>query len=338
MCLRETNELEGLLESNSKHEGKSTSNSENEAYSRVLRKSSESNSTSDIQASDTTLENSLSVASCSYKTSDVKRSNSSDLTVTKNKPQRILCHRNVQSKSNLIQKKKKEFLLEENQTCTSKDGTKWKSRRGVPELGKSSRGDLYETVLLKTDNDNYILTICQAKPNKNVLLLSTLHNVTINRDEKKKKPETVPYYSDTKYGVDVPDQMARKYTVNASYKRLHTIQRNHRKKIKRRDFLLELAEQLAEEYKSKEAVKEGTSRKKEIDKKQAATETRIQKRKTCQTQKCENKTYDACVKCKPFYWPTNPNKKPDLLDSFISKTISASYVKLNEYDPVSGHS
>ncbi|KAF2898399.1 hypothetical protein ILUMI_07776 [Ignelater luminosus] len=71
-------ELEGLSESNFEH-------SENETYSRVLRKSSESNSTSEIQASDTTLENSLSVASCSYKTSDVKRSNSSDLTVTKNK-------------------------------------------------------------------------------------------------------------------------------------------------------------------------------------------------------------------------------------------------------------
>ncbi|KAF2887332.1 hypothetical protein ILUMI_18841 [Ignelater luminosus] len=466
-------ELEGLLESNSKHEGESTSNSENEAYSRVLRKSSESNSTSDIQASDTTPENSLCVASCSYKTSDVKRSNSSDLTVTKNKPQRILCHRNVQSNSNLIQKKKREFLLEENQTCTSKDGTKWKvvyaneiravktaqrnilkdnpgstfyakqktnkdkictfwrlfvdnhmlkiiknctetetnnklenvdwklsfedldafiailyarrayassklelygknitvndqlfptkvicrftqympnkpdkfgikpwiavdtkskyvlnafsylgkdetrpqdqtlsknvvlqllqpftkkgrnvttdnyftsvklaekliklnttivgtmnrSRRGVLELGKSSREDLYETGLLKTDNDNYILTIYQAKPNKN------------------KKPETVPYYSDTKYGVDVPDQMARKYTVNASSRRwpVHIFynildlaainayilyKEITGKKIKRRNFLLQLAEQLAEEYKNKEAVKEGTSQKKRRD-------------------------------------------------------------------------
>ncbi|KAF2888168.1 hypothetical protein ILUMI_18006 [Ignelater luminosus] len=121
-----SDEREGLSESNSEHEGESTLDSENEAYSRVLRKSSKSNSTSEIQASDTTLENSLSVASCSYKTSDVKRSNSSDLTVTKNKPQKIPCHRNVQSKFNLIQKKKKGFSLEENQTCTSKDGTKWK--------------------------------------------------------------------------------------------------------------------------------------------------------------------------------------------------------------------
>ncbi|KAF2889417.1 hypothetical protein ILUMI_16757 [Ignelater luminosus] len=117
-------ELEDLSESNSEHESESTSDSENEVYSRVLRKSSESNSTSEIQASDTTLENSLSVASCNYKTSHVKRSNSSDLTVTKNKPQKIPCHRNVQSKSNLIKKKKKRFLLEDTQACTSKDGTK----------------------------------------------------------------------------------------------------------------------------------------------------------------------------------------------------------------------
>ncbi|KAF2883531.1 hypothetical protein ILUMI_22647 [Ignelater luminosus] len=72
-------------------------------------------------------------------------------------------------------------------------------RREVPELVKSSRGDLYETVLLKRDNDNCILTVYQAKPNKNVLLLSTLHtSVTINTNEKKKKPETVLYYNDTK--------------------------------------------------------------------------------------------------------------------------------------------
>ncbi|KAF2878913.1 hypothetical protein ILUMI_27258 [Ignelater luminosus] len=95
-----------------------------------------------------------------------------------------------------------------------------RSRRDIPELVKSSRGDLYETVLLKTDNDNCILTVYQAKPNKNVLLLSTLHtSVTINTDEKKKKPETVLYYSDTKYGVDVANQMAGKDTVKASSRR-----------------------------------------------------------------------------------------------------------------------
>ncbi|KAF2889416.1 hypothetical protein ILUMI_16756, partial [Ignelater luminosus] len=82
-------------------------------------------------------------------------------------------------------------------------GTMNRFRREVPELVKSSRGDHYETVLLKTDNDNCVLTVYQAKPNKNELLLSILHtSVTINTDEKKKKPETVLYYNDTKYGVD----------------------------------------------------------------------------------------------------------------------------------------
>ncbi|KAF2882947.1 hypothetical protein ILUMI_23226 [Ignelater luminosus] len=98
-------------------------------------------------------------------------------------------------------------------TKKGRNGTMNRSRREVPELVKSSRGDVYETVLLKTDNDNCILTVYQAKPNKNVLFLSTLHtSVTINTDEKKKEPETVLYYNDTKYGVDVADQMARKYT------------------------------------------------------------------------------------------------------------------------------
>ncbi|KAF2883765.1 hypothetical protein ILUMI_22410 [Ignelater luminosus] len=91
-------------------------------------------------------------------------------------------------------------------------GTMNRFKKEVPELVKSSRNQ-YETVLLKTDNDNCILTVYQAKSNKNVHLLSTLHtSVTINTDEKKKKPETVLYYNDTRYGVDVADQMARKYT------------------------------------------------------------------------------------------------------------------------------
>ncbi|KAF2890870.1 hypothetical protein ILUMI_15303 [Ignelater luminosus] len=122
--------------------------------------------------------------------------------------------RNVTTDNFFTSVKLKEKLPKLNTTIV---GTMNRSRREVQELVKSSRGYLYETVLLKTDNDNCILTVYQAKPNKIALLLSTLHtSLTINTDQKKKKPETVLYYNNTKYGDDFADQMVRKYTVKAS--------------------------------------------------------------------------------------------------------------------------
>ena len=57
-------------------------------------------------------------------------------------------------------------------------------------------------------------------------ILSTLHqNITI-ADNAKKTPESVKAYSDTKYGVDIVDPMARKYTVRTSTRRwpIHSFQ------------------------------------------------------------------------------------------------------------------
>jgi Transposase IS4 len=59
----------------------------------------------------------------------------------------------------------------------------------------------------------------RCKKNKNVVLFSTLHpKVTIDNIEKK-KPETVQFYNSTNFGVDVLDQMARKYSVKSSSRR-----------------------------------------------------------------------------------------------------------------------
>ncbi|KAF2884724.1 hypothetical protein ILUMI_21450 [Ignelater luminosus] len=217
-------ELEGLSESNSKHEGESTSNSENEAYSRVLRKSSESeNITVDEQLFPTKVRcrftqymsnkpDKFGIKFCiavdtkskfvlnafPYLGKDETRPQ--DQTLSENVVLRLLepftkKGRNVTTDNFFTSVKLAEKLAKLNTTIV---GTMNRSRREVPELVKSSRRDMYETVLLKTDNDNCILTVYQAKPNKNVLLLSTLHtSVTINTDEKKKKPKTVLYYNDT---------------------------------------------------------------------------------------------------------------------------------------------
>ena len=38
-------------------------------------------------------------------------------------------------------------------------------------------------------------------------------------EDKKSKPETVTFYNSTKFGVNLVDQMAIKYTVNATFRR-----------------------------------------------------------------------------------------------------------------------
>ena len=46
-----------------------------------------------------------------------------------------------------------------------------------------------------------------------------MHSTIDIGDDPKSKPETVNFYNSTKFGVDVVDQTARKYTVNAASRR-----------------------------------------------------------------------------------------------------------------------
>ncbi|XP_059169788.1 piggyBac transposable element-derived protein 4-like [Physella acuta] len=60
----------------------------------------------------------------------------------------------------------------------------------------------------------------QSKKQKNVLLLSTMHNnPDIDSTNALKKPEIVLYYNKTKGGVDAMDQMAKAFTVKRKTKR-----------------------------------------------------------------------------------------------------------------------
>ena len=77
--------------------------------------------------------------------------------------------------------------------------------------------NLYATKVFK--HDGCILTVYQAKTTKNVLLLSTMHATVDASDVRKSKLETVKFFNSTKFGVDVLDQIARKYTVNAASRR-----------------------------------------------------------------------------------------------------------------------
>ena len=68
-------------------------------------------------------------------------------------------------------------------------------------------------------HDDFTLTVYQGKKNKNVLVLSSQHSSVEIGTGEKKLPETIQFYNETKFGVDVVDQMARMYTVKAGSRR-----------------------------------------------------------------------------------------------------------------------
>ena len=111
------------------------------------------------------------------------------------------------------------------QKCkTSLLGTVNRIRKEVPAVVKHMKEPLYSTTLYKSGD--VTMTVYQGKARKNVVLFSTLHqNITI-AENAKKTSESVKAYNDTKYGVDIVDQMARKYSVKTSTRRwpIHSFQ------------------------------------------------------------------------------------------------------------------
>ncbi|KOX75774.1 hypothetical protein WN51_12562 [Melipona quadrifasciata] len=130
-------------------------------------------------------------------------------------------------------------------------------------------------------------------------------NITIEKN-KKLVPETVTYYNSTKYGVDVLDQMARKYSVKASSRRwplqvFHNIfdltainawilyKETTRVNISRKDFIFQLAEELRTKY--REEVENTSIPMTEIHATDARKNCQVQR--SCKRNRCTNH----CAKC-----------------------------------------
>ena len=79
------------------------------------------------------------------------------------------------------------------------------------------RDQQYATKLYKSED--ILLSVYHGKPKKNVLLLSTLHTDAAIADNQKKVLEIVKGYNEAKYGVNVVDHMARKYTFRTMTRR-----------------------------------------------------------------------------------------------------------------------
>lgn len=141
-------------------------------------------------------------------------------------------------------------------------GTIRSNRRELPTnlISTMNSAQLHSTVLY--ESDGCILTSYKCKTNKAVHLLSTYHEKVENFPPKN-KPSTVIDYNNTKYGVDVIDQMARYHTCKVSSRRwpvqvfcnvldlatinaqtLFTSVRNSN--ITRRNFILQLVSELVD--------------------------------------------------------------------------------------------
>ena len=88
----------------------------------------------------------------------------------------------------------------------------------MPICVKKAKEKLYFTKAFKSNGTS--LTVYQRKNKKNVVLLRSMHRDIRTGNDKKSKPETVSFYNSTKYGVDVVDQMCRKYFVKSASRRL----------------------------------------------------------------------------------------------------------------------
>jgi hypothetical protein len=188
---------------------------------------------------------------------------------------------------------------------TSIVGTMNKQRRELPPPVGDTSGTLYSSTLWQ--HDDVTLTVYRCKRSKNVTIMSSMHtSVEIDSGEKK-IPETVKFYNNTKYGVDVIDQMARKYSVKSGSRRwpvqvfynvLDLAAINswllYRKAtgvtISRRNYILQLAEELREPHMKQRKTEQLSS--------SAVSEDLQRKRRQCQVGRCKgNKTFDICNQC-----------------------------------------
>ena len=218
-------------------------------------------------------------------------------------------------------------LATELQKCkTSLLGTVNRIRKKVPAVVKHMKEPLYSTTLYKSGD--VTMTVYQEKARKNVVLFSTLHqNITI-AENAKKTSESVKAYNDTKYGVDIVDQMARKYSDRTSTRRwpIHSFQNAldlaainawiaykevTKNNIPRRVFLQQLAEDLDGPH-----IDERSNTKKRRLQEEKLDEGHGKMTKYCQvkgeckknrtvgtchecskSRKCTAKTVRLCVKC-----------------------------------------
>lgn len=192
-------------------------------------------------------------------------------------------------------------------------GTIRSNRRVLPPIAKSKKDAMerFSTQLFSASlkSGPCSLTVYKSKPTKKVSILSTKHKSIKIDSDPKKLPETIAFYNKTKFGVDVLDQKARKYSTKASSRKwpsqvfsnildlaginAHILYlETSGVEMPRQAFLLQLAEELCEDQISQrsDALEQGEDL--------PLTTTKTDGRKQCQVKLCnKNRTTDICEKC-----------------------------------------
>ncbi|XP_037040304.1 piggyBac transposable element-derived protein 4-like [Bradysia coprophila] len=186
-------------------------------------------------------------------------------------------------------------------------GTVNKNRRWLPPTARKKNAGLtlHETILF-AGPDNEILTLYQSKKSKLIGVFSTFHDSVVVGNKTNKKPDTIEYYNNTKYGVDITDGMAKAHSVKAASRRwpVHVFynildlaainawilyREVTGKKISRIKYLLSLADDLRKNYiTSKSAPEKRPLILPDSPNKKIMTSSGC--RPICQTPKCRNKS------------------------------------------------
>lgn len=97
-------------------------------------------------------------------------------------------------------------------------GTLRRTKKEVcPKMLNKKR--LHETNFFYLQNPKLLVSSYQCKSTKNVLVLSTMHDLGTISETPKRKPDVILYYNKNKCGVDCVDQMTRLYTTKTATRR-----------------------------------------------------------------------------------------------------------------------
>ena len=157
-----------------------------------------------------------------------------------------------------------------------------------------------------------------------------MHATVDTGDDRKSKPKTVKFYNSPKFDVDVLDQMARKYIVNAVSHRwreqfFYNISdlaaiNDHilyklvtGSKISRRRYFLRLSEELCSKF-----VEERKANSHQFSQTNSSMQ-KSQKRKRCQSKSCTNKyVKHAAVSLSLFVVNASENRKNSFIVGFAA--------------------
>ena len=94
-------------------------------------------------------------------------------------------------------------------------GTIMPNKRDIPPIIHQRKPVLESQFVFGGSGKQVTMVGYQAKPTKNVLMLSTMHHCKTVSDQEHKKPEIILDYNKTKCGIDVVDEMCKRYSTRS---------------------------------------------------------------------------------------------------------------------------